>query len=150
MITASTTTASALAYIPLCRARLLPLRELYIQLFHGVSLLNSNGGVPTLPGQEEEQPDDRQIVHDGRDAEHTAHNVLERVKQRQRGQHRVEGRQQPRRAQPEQNEQHDSPHAEHRAPAVSRLQITPTRIDAMSTTTIKAMNASRLPVVNMV
>ena len=35
-------------------------------------------------------------------------------------------------------------------PAVSRLQITPTRIDAMSTTTIKAMNASRLPVVNMV
>lgn len=93
---------------------MLPLRELYIQLFHGVSLLNSNGGVPTLPGQEEEQPDDRQIVHDGRDAEHTAHNVLERVKQRQRGQHRVEGRQQPRRAQPEQNEQHDSPHAEHR------------------------------------
>ena len=81
MITASTTTASTLAYIPLCRARLLPpCGSFTFNFFIAYPSSIPTAAFQRLPGQEEEQPDDRQIVHDGRDAEHTAHNVLERVK----------------------------------------------------------------------
>ena len=67
------------------------------------------------------------MKHYGRDAEHTAHDVRkEGFKQGQRRQYGVEGRQQPRWAQLEQDEQHDRARAQNTAaPAVSRLQMTP-------------------------
>ena len=103
-----------------------------------------------LPGHKEEQPDDRKIVDDGRDAEHTAHNVFEGFEQRQCIQHRIEGRQQPRRARQEQDENRSRADAEHRKARSQPLAATPQAMAATSTMTINTTKASRLPVVNIV